>query len=124
MKVLCGETFDNHNPIYCELVRPNCTFTESVNKITEVNFNFVWYKTSGGHLEAYGNILDNISIELWADFVSSIKVSCHNALHHHQMEYLYSARVVSVSLAFDILVKYFSTPGKAYNRLEIILRKF
>ena len=74
--------FDDHIPIYCELVFPIYTFTESVNPITEVGVNIVWDEFSDDQVEAYGYMLDNFSIELWADFLSCITVSCDNALHH------------------------------------------
>ena len=68
VKILYGETFYDHIPIFCELVFTNYTFTESVKEITEVKFNIVWDEISNYQLEAYGYIVDNFSIELWADF--------------------------------------------------------
>ena len=62
MKVLYGEPFDDHIPIYCELVFPNYAFPESVNQITKVQNNIVWQEISNDQLEAHGNILDNSSI--------------------------------------------------------------
>ena len=109
MKILYGETFDDHIPIYCELVFPNYALAESVNRITEVNFNIVWDEISDDQFEAYGYILDNFSIVLWADFLSSNMVSCDKALHHQQMEHLYSALVDCVNLASNNLVKKFNT---------------
>ena len=47
---------------------PTCAFTESVIEITEVNFNVVWEEISDDQLEAYGNFLDNFSVELLAEF--------------------------------------------------------
>ena len=77
-----GETFDEHIPIYSELFFPNSAFTESVNEITEDKFNIVWNEISDDQLEAYGNTLDNFSIDIWADVVSCNMVSWDNALHH------------------------------------------
>ena len=69
VKILYGGTFDDHIPIYCELDFLNSPFTESINEITKVKFNFVWEKVSDDQLESHGNIFDNISIEIWADFL-------------------------------------------------------
>ena len=82
MKILYGKTFYDHIPIYYQLVFPTYAFTESVNEITDVKFIIDWEEISDDQLEAYGYILDNLSIELWADFLSCNTVSCGNALHH------------------------------------------
>ena len=107
MKILYCETFDDHIPIYCELVFSNYAFAESVNPIIEVKFNIVWDEFSDDQFEAHGYILDSFSVELWADFLSCNKISYDNALHHQQMDHLYSALVDSVNLASNNLVKTF-----------------
>ena len=53
VKILYGETFYEHIPIYCELDFPNYAFTESVNEITEVKFNIVWDEFSNDQLEKH-----------------------------------------------------------------------
>ena len=65
MKILYGETFDDLIPIYCEIVFPNYPFTKSVKEITKAKFNIVWDEISDDQWDAYGYILDNLSIELW-----------------------------------------------------------
>ena len=52
--MLYKEPFDDHIPIYRELVFPNSVFTESVNEITEVKFNIVWEEVSTDHLPVDG----------------------------------------------------------------------
>ena len=79
VKILYRETLYDHIPIYCELVIPNYAFTESVNAITEGNFNIVRDEISDDQFEAYGYTLDNFSFELWADFLSCSTFSCDNA---------------------------------------------
>ena len=86
------------------LVHANFAFTESVNPITDVSFDIVWDEILDDQFEAYGYILDNFSIELGADFLSCNTNSCDNALHHQQMDHLYSALVDSDNLASNILV--------------------
>ena len=62
-------------------------------KKTEAKFNIVWDEISDEQLDTYGYFLDNLSIELWADFLSCNTVSCDNTLHNQQMDHLYNALV-------------------------------
>ena len=64
MKVLHVETFDDHIPIYCELVFSNCAFTDTVNEITEVKFKIVWKEIPDDQLEEFGIIFINYSIDI------------------------------------------------------------
>ena len=107
VKVLYGETFEDHISIYCELVFPNSAFTKGVDEATEVKFNIVLEDVSDDQLETYDNILDNFSNKWWTDFLSCNTISYDNALHHQQLDQFYSALVEIVSLTSGILLKTF-----------------
>ena len=62
--MLYKEPFDDHIPIYRELVFPNSVFTESVNEITEVKFKIVWKEIPDDQLEEFGIIFINYSIDI------------------------------------------------------------
>ena len=100
VKVLYGETSDDHILIYCELAFPNSIFTESINEVTAVKFNIVWEEVSNDQLESHSSILDTLSIELWPDFLSCNTISCNNALHHQRMDRRYSEQMLMWPLRF------------------------